>query len=334
MTQAKPLVAAVGTGGTISSIGRDSLDVLDYPDFGRKMEVAEAVGRYPEIATIADILPVPFRAVGSTDIGPAEWLELAALIDRTARERPDIAGIIVTHGTATLEETAYFLNLTLKTDKTVVLVGAQRPASALSTDAGMNIASAIRTAISPKARGLGVLVCMNDEIQAAREVSKTSTYRLQTFRTPDFGVLGHVDGDGVQIYRNPSRRHAPDTEFDVAGLTSLPRVDIVYSYGGADETGVEAYVAKGAKGLVSAGLAPGMPAPREREALLRAAKAGVVVVQTSRAGSGRVAPRRYLRENGIVAGDNLSPQKARLLLTLALTRTADIQEIGRIFETY
>jgi L-asparaginase len=175
---------------------------------------------------------------------------------------------------------------------------------------------------------------MNDEIQAPREVSKTSTYRLQTFRTADFGVLGHVDGDGVQIYRNSARRHAPDTEFDVAGLTTLPRVDIAYSYGGADGTAVEAFVAKGAKGIVSAGLAPGIPTPSERAALEQAARAGVVVVQTSRAGSGRVAPRLYLREAGLVAGDNLSPQKARLLLALALTRTNDVGEIGRIFATY
>ena len=334
MTQSKPLVAAIGTGGTISSIGRDSLDVLDYPDFGRKMDVAEAVGRYGEIATLADILLIPFRSVGSTDIGPKEWLELAHLIDKTARDRPDLAGFIITHGTATLEETAYFLNLVLKTNKTVVLVGAQRPASALSSDAGMNLVSAVRVAIAEPARGLGVLVCMNDEVQSAREVSKTSTYRLQTFRSPDFGALGHVDGDGVHIYRNPARHHAPDTEFDVSSLTELPRVDIVYSYGGADGTAVDAFVAKGARGIVAAGLAPGIPTRSEREALQRAAASGVVIVQTSRAGSGRVAPRRYLREAGIVAGDNLNPQKARLLLALALTRTNDIEEIGRMFARY
>ncbi len=334
MSQSKPIVAAIGTGGTISSIGRDSLDVLDYPDFGRKMEVADAIGRYPEIATIADILPIPFRSVGSTDIGPADWLELARIIDKTARERPEIAGFIITHGTATLEETAYFLNLVLKTSKTVVLVGAQRPASALSSDAGMNLVSAVRVAIADQARGLGVLVCMNDEIQSAREVSKTSTYRLQTFRAADFGALGHVDGDSVQIYRKPARRYAPDTEFDVAELTALPRVDIVYSYGGADGTAIDAFVAAGAKGIVSAGLAPGIPTRAEREALIRAMAAGVIVTQTSRAGSGRVAPRRYLRETGIVAGDNLNPQKARLLLALALTRTNDIEQIGRMFATY
>ena len=234
----------------------------------------------------------------------------------------EIAGFVITHGTATLEETAYFLHLTLKTDKTVVLVGAQRPASALGSDAGMNLLGAVRTALAPSARGLGVLTVLNDEIQSAREVTKTSTYRLQTFRSPDFGALGHIDGDGVHIYRRPSRRHAPDTEFEVAGLAGLPRVDIAYSYAGSDGAVVDALVAAGARGIVSAGLAPGIPTPLERAALERARDAGVAIVQSSRAGSGRVALRRYLEEAGMIAADNLNPQKARILLMLALTRDA------------
>ena len=330
----KPLVAAIGCGGIISSLGRDSLDVLDYPDFGTKLPVDQVLARYPEIATIAEVLPVPFRSVGSTAIGPAEWLELAGIIRRLAAEKPALAGFVIPHGTATLEETAYFLNLTLKTDKTVVVVGAQRPASALGSDAGMNLVGAIRVASAPVARRLGVLVALNDEIHSAREATKTSTYRLQTFRSPDFGLLGHVDGDGVQIYREPRRRHAPDTEFEVSGLTGLPRVDIAYSYGGADGTVVDALVAAGARGIVSAGLAPGIATPLERAALERARDAGLVVVQSSRAGSGRVALRRYLDQGGMVAADNLNPQKARILLMLALTRTSDIPEIRRMFTVY
>jgi L-asparaginase len=330
----RPLIAAIGCGGTISSLGRDSTDVLDYPDFGTKLPIDEVLGRYPELAKVADMLPVPFRSVGSTAIGPPEWLELAATIDRIAAERPELAGFVIPHGTATLEETAYFLNLALKSDKTVVVVGAQRPASALGSDAGMNLLAAVRTVSAPAARGLGVLVALNDEIHSAREATKTSTYRLQTFRSPDFGLLGHIDGDGVQIYRQPRRRHAPDTEFDVAGRASLPRVDIAYSYGGADGTVVDALVAAGARGIVSAGLAPGIPAPLERIALERARGAGVIVVQSSRAGSGRVALRRYLDEAGMVAADNLNPRKARILLMLALTRTSDITEIRRMFTVY
>src|SRR5215510_7328458 len=260
---ARPIVAAIGCGGTISSLGRDSLDVLDYPDFGSKLPIEEVVGRVAEVARLAEVVAVPFRSVGSTAIGPPEWLQLVATIHRLAKERPDLAGFVIPHGTATLEETAYFLHLTLKTDKTVVVVGAQRPASALGSDAGMNLFGAVRVALAPAVRGLGVLVSLNDEIHSAREATKTSTYRLQTFRSPDFGLLGHIDGDGVQIYRRPWRRHAPDTEFDVTGLASLPRVDIAYSYGGADGAIVDALVAAGARGIVSAGLAPGIPTPRE-----------------------------------------------------------------------
>ncbi len=329
-----PLVAAIGCGGTISSLGRDSTDVLDYPDFGRKLSIEEVVGRYPEIGIIADVIPVPFRSVGSTAIGPAEWLELAHTIHRLAIQRPEIQGFVIPHGTATLEETAYFLQLTLKTDKTVVLVGAQRPASALSSDAGMNLLNAVRVAIDPAARGLGVLVVLNDEIQCAREVTKTSTYRLQTFRSPDFGALGHVDGDGVQIYRKSVRRHTAGTEFDVAGLATLPRVDIAYSYGGADGVVIDALTAAKTRGIISAGLAPGIPTPLEQAALKRARDAGIVIVQSSRAGSGRVALRRYLDQEEMVAADNLNPQKARILLMLALTRTTAIPAIRQMFATY
>jgi len=330
----KPIIAAIGCGGTISSLGQDSMDVLDYPDFGSKLAIEDVVARVAEVGSLADVMTVPFRSVGSTAIGPGEWLELAATIHRLAAQHPEISGFVLPHGTATLEETAYFLHLVLKTEKTVVLVGAQRPANALSSDAGMNLLGAVRVAIAPIARGLGVVVTLNDEIHSAREATKTSTYRLHAFRSPDFGVLGHVDGDGVEIYRRPTRRHAPDTEFDVSQITVLPRVDIAYSYAGADGIIVDALVGAGAAGIVSAGLAPGIPTPLERKALERAAKAGLVVVQASRAGSGRVARRRYLRQTGLVAADNLNAQKARILLMLALTRTAEIAEIQRMFETY
>jgi L-asparaginase len=216
----------------------------------------------------------------------------------------------------------------------VVLVGAQRPASALGSDAGMNLVNALRVAGSLGARGKGVLVVLNDEIHAARDVVKISTYRLQTFRSLDFGALGHVDGDGVHFYRSPSRAHVPDTQFAALELGALPRVDIVYSYAGADGALVDAAVAGGARGIVSAGFAPGSPTPEQRAAFERAAKSGVVVVQCSRAASGRVAPRRRLRESGIVAGEDLSPQKARILLMLALSATSDIGAIQQAFSTY
>src|SRR5271170_1342928 len=334
MPTALPRIAVIGTGGTISSLGASSLDVLDYPDFGQKLTCEALLDRFPETRLVADPMPVTFRQVGSTDIGPKDWVEIRSLIHRIARDESAVAGFVIPHGTATLEETAFFLNLTLGTGHPVVLVGAQRPASALGTDAGMNLVNALRVAGSSDARGKGVLVVLNDEIHAARDVVKTSTYRLQTFRSIDFGALGHVDGDGVHFYRTPSRAHMPDTAFAGLDLTALPRVDIVYSYAGADGALVDAAAAAGARGLVSAGFAPGSPTPDQRAAFERATKAGIVVVQCSRAFSGRVAPRRRLRESGIVAGEDFSPQKARILLMLALSTTSDIAAIQQAFQAY
>jgi L-asparaginase len=334
MTIPLPRIAVIGTGGTISSLGASSLDVLDYPDFGQKLSCEALLERFPESRLVADPVPVTFRQVGSTEIGPKEWIELRTTIHRISRDDPAVAGFVIPHGTATLEETAFFLNLTLGVTQPVVLVGAQRPASALGTDAGMNLVNALRVAGSLEARGKGVLAVLNDEIHAARDVVKTSTYRLQTFRSLDFGALGHVDGDGVHFYRAPLRAHMPDTSFAVLDLTQMPRVDIVYSYAGADSALIDAAVAAGARGIVSAGFAPGSPTPQQRTALERAAKSGVVIVQCSRAASGRVAPRRRLRETRIVAGEDLSPQKARILLMLALSTTADIAVIQQAFSTY
>jgi L-asparaginase len=333
MATALPRIAVIGTGGTISSLGAASLDVLDYPDFGQKLTCEALLDRFPETRLVADPAPITFRQVGSTDIGPKDWIELRALIHRLVRDEPAIAGFVIPHGTATLEETAFFLNLTLAISQPVVLVGAQRPASALGTDAGMNLVNALRVAGSADSHGKGVLVVLNDEIHAARDVVKTSTYRLQTFRSVDYGALGHADGDGVHFYRAPLGAHMPDTAFAALNLTALPQVEIVYSYAGADGALVEAAVAAGARGIVSAGFAPGSPTPEQRLAFERAAKSGVVVVQCSRA-SGRVAPRRRLRESGIVAGEDLSPQKARILLMLMLSATTDIAEIQQAFQTY
>jgi L-asparaginase len=328
-----PRIAVIGTGGTISSLGANSLDVLDYPDFGQKLTSEGLIERFPETRLVADPVPVTFRQVGSTAIGPADWVELRDTIHRIAREDSGIAGFVIPHGTATLEETAFFLNLTLGVSQPVVLVGAQRPASALGTDAGMNLVNALRVAGCAEARGMGVLVVLNDEIHPARDVVKTSTYRVQTFRSLDYGALGHVDGDGPHFYRAPLKAHMPDTPFAARDIASLPRVDVIYSYAGADGDLVEAAVAAGAQGLVSAGFAPGTPSPAQQAAFLQAAKSGIVIVQCSRA-TGRIAPRRRLRETGIVAGEDLTPQKARILLALMLTTTRDIAEIQKAFQSY
>ncbi|GJE01564.1 MULTISPECIES: asparaginase [Methylobacterium] len=333
MTQ-RAKVAFIGTGGTISSVGRDSLDLLDYTATGTRLEAGAILDAVPEARAVADLIPVPFRAVPSPAIGFAEWRDLVLLCERLAGDHPDLAGIVIGHGTATLEETAYALGLTLTVDLPVVLVGAQRPISALSSDAGLNLVAALRTAADPASRGRGVLVVLNDEIQAAREVTKTSVARLQTFRTADFGVLGQVDGPDVRYYRRAERQHAPGTPFDIRGLSALPRVDVSYAHADADGTAVRAFRAAGARGIVSAGLAPGMTPPAEAEALAQAAAAGIVVVQSTRAGSGVVPLTTRLRECGILSADNLTPQKARILLALALTVTADPQEVARIFATF
>ncbi|MEO0831499.1 MAG: asparaginase, partial [Pseudomonadota bacterium] len=254
-------------------------------------------------------------------------------IDELAKD-PGLQGIVVTHGTASLEETAYMLHLTVKADLPVVVIGAQRPASALSTDAGMNLVNAARVTGHPEARGMGVMVLLNDEIQCAREVTKTSTYRMHTFRSPDFGCLGHADGDAVAFYRRPLRRAAPDTEFDLRTLDALPRVDIHYAYAGGDDAAVKAFLAAGAQGIVSAGFAPGFCGPGAESALKQAVLDGVAVVQSTRAGSGRTTLSSRMKENGFIPADNLNPQKARILLMLALSITKDPKDIARIFATY
>ena len=330
----KPKVAFIGTGGTISSLGVHPLELQDYGIHNNRMHAAQIVDKFATVKEVADVIAVDFRNVPSTEVYFTEWQELAGICSKLAQAHPDLAGIVIGHGTATLEETAWFLNLVLKVDLPVVLVGAQRPASGLSTDAAINLLNGVRTAADPASRGRGVLVLLNDEIQAAREVTKTSNWRMQTFRTPDFGILGHADADRIAYYRRPERRHMPDTEFDIAGLDALPRVDIAYAYAGSDGSAMRAFIAAGAKGLVSAGFAPGMPPAADLAAMAEAVRQGIVVVQSSRAGSGRIHRSRKLADAGILAADNLNPQKARLLLALALTRTSDPAEIARIFATY
>jgi L-asparaginase len=327
-------IAFIGTGGTIASLGRGPLDLQDYGAIGNVMHAGDIVAKWPVVHQVADVITVKYRNIPSTAIDFTDWKALVTLCHQLPNDHPGLDGIVIGHGTATLEETAYFLNLTLKTSIPVVLVGSQRPSSALSSDAGMNLVNAIRVAACPEARGMGVLALLNDEIHAAREVTKTSTLRLQTFRTPDFGVLGHADGDAVVFYRQPVRRRAPDTEFDIGELDAMPRVDVSYSYAGADGTAVRAFAAAGARGIVSAGFAPGFSTPAEAEALKQAVAQGIVVVQSTRAGSGRTFQSTRLKSNGLLIADNLNPQKARILLSLALTRTQDPDEIMRIFRTY
>lgn len=335
MSDSRPRVLLVGTGGTISYAGRDSLDLWEYMDHGRRMPVPEILSLFPEVEAAATIIPVDVRQVSSSGITPDDWLTLVDAVHRSVAANPDVDGVVITHGTATLEETAYFLSLALKVDLPVVVIGAQRPSSGFATDAGSNLLCALRVASAPQARGLGVLVVLNEEIHAAREVTKTSTLRLETFRAPDIGMLGYADPDGtVAIYRRPVRPCCRDTEFDVAGIGTLPRVDIALSYAGADDAAISGFVNAGARAIVCATLAPGLPTPAQEQALGAAIARGIPVIYSSRAGSGRVLRRGSMRQAGIVAADSLNPQKARVLAMLALTRTSEPDEIQRMFDTY
>lgn len=330
-----PKIAVIGTGGTISFDGRHSLDTYEYVDEGVRHGIADVLARFPEVEYAAEISPVEFRTLSSSAVSPADWLDLARLIHDLAADASPPEGIVITHGTATMEETAYFLNLALNTTLPVVLVGAQRPKNALGSDAGPNLVGAIQLAASTQARGLGVLVLLNEEIQAAREVTKTSTHRLETFQSPDLGMLGYVDADGrTTIYRRPARRHTPDTEFDVGGLATLPRVDIAMTYAGADGAAIAAFAEAGADAIILASVAPGLVTPSQTEAVREARNRGVIVIQSTRAGSGRVLRRASMIEQNIVAADNLNPQKARVLAMLALTVTKDPEEIQVMFDTY
>jgi L-asparaginase len=226
----------------------------------------------------------------------------------------------------------------VKSDRPVVLVGSMRPATAISADGPLNLLNAVRTAISADARGKGVMIVMNDEINGARDVTKTNTYRVETFRSPELGALGYVDEDKVAFYRASTRRHTVDSEFDVSHLTQLPRVDIVYSYVESDTAMIDAVVAQKAQGLVFAGTGAGALTKFEKDAVTAlsklAATARPVIVRSSRVGNGRVIGRPEYDEIGTVPGDNLNPQKARILLMLALTKTTDPKEIKRMFDQY
>lgn len=325
-----PRIALFLSGGTIDSVGTDRLDLAWYFENDQRLTPSELLARVPEIGDVADVEQVPFKRLSSGGITPVDWLELSRGLHEVLES--EAAGAVVTHGTNTLEESAYFLHLTLTTEKPVVVTGAMRPASGLSADGDLNLLNAFRVAADPSSRGKGVLVLLNDTIYGARDVTKTNTLRAHTFQSRSTGPLGYADSDGRLIwYAHPSRRRGG---FDVSQRADLPRVDVVVTYAGADGALIAAAVAAGAQGIVSAGSGAGRPTPLEDEALDRAREKGVVVVQASRTGSGRVPRSPKMRARGIVTADDLLPWKARILLMLALTRTHDPEEIQQLFEEY
>jgi L-asparaginase len=328
-------VAVIGAGGSISTPARGPLDLSEYADYTRTLDIADLLAMFRDQLADFDLLPVPFRTFVSYAITTADWLGLNDTITAVLERDPSIGAIVVVHGTSTLEETAYFLSLVVKTSKPVVVMGAQRPPNGLGTDAGIALVNAFRVATSNQARDLGVMVVMGGEILSARDVTKESNTLMHSFRTHDLGALGYVDPDGtVTVYRRSTRRTAPDTEFDVNGRTDLPLVDIVYGYAGADGRAIDALVRTGSRGIVVAGMPPGVPTPAQFSALAEASRQGVLVVRSSRGRSGRVMTRSKYREAGFVAADTLNPQRARILAMLALTVTEDRAEITRMFAEY
>jgi L-asparaginase len=335
-----PRVRLVATGGTISNRtgGR-----LTAEELVKSMSGVERYAR-PEFEQ--------FSNLASSALTLDHWLGIARRLNELFHTEPEIAGLVVSSGTDTLEELAYFLNLSVRSEKPVVVVGSMRNPSTLGYEGAANLLEGFRVAASPEARGKGVLVVLNDEINAAREVTKTDALRLSTFQTRGYGVLGVVDADRVVFYRTLLKRHTARSEFDVSSLTKLPRVDVILVYQGADGDLIQAAVDAGAQGIIIASAGAGATSGTQQAAITYALKKGVLVVTTTRAGSGRIAPRRptapapsgdsttatnpltpeeRLRR---IAGEDLSPVKARVLLMLALSTTQDPKEVQRMFSEY
>jgi len=335
MPNDRPIVRVIGTGGSIAGVGPDRMDFILYPEIGDHITIQQSLDRVPEIQDFAEVRSEDLVSVGSTAIGAAEWLGLAQRINAIFKDETDVAGVAVTHGTATLEETSYFLHLTVKSQKPVVITGAMRPPTALSTDSDLNLLDAVRTAASPDATGLGVLTVLNNEIQCGRDVTKANTFRVETFRPNELGFLGYADSDGkVVFYRAPLRRHTVDTPFMVDNMTGLPRVDIVYAYAGADGLLVDAVRNNRSDGLVLAGFGGGTFPPTVVEAAVKLVDDGIPVVLATRSTAGRVVTTPKKKEQGFLVSDNLLPQKARILLMLGLTVTKDRHELQQMFYEY
>ena len=328
-----PRIVVVATGGTIASEGATPTQTVGYarPALGAEALVAAV----PTLARLADVRAEQLFQVLSGHLTSDNWLTLARRINDLLLY-DDVDGVVVTHGTDALEETAYWLTLTVRSTKPVVMTGAMRPASALSADGPMNLHNAVALAASRAAAGMGVLVTLNDAIHAGRDVAKLRTASPDAFDSPEFGRLGRMQGGVAQLHRRPLRRHTVDAEFDVGALDALPRVDVTYSHVGASRVPIDALVAAGARGIVNAGVGQGDVTPDVLDGLKDARRRGVHVVRASRVPGGTVVANGALKDDALdfVAADTLNPQKARVLLMLALTVTDDRREIQRIFDEY
>jgi L-asparaginase type II len=331
--QALPNVVILATGGTIAGSGATSTTTVGYK--AATVPVQALIDAVPELKKIATVRGEQVFQIASQNMTNDYWLKLGKRVNELVQQ-PDVDGIVVTHGTDTLEETAYFLDLVSKSDKPVVIVGAMRPSTALSADGPINLYNAVLVARSKEAIGKGVLVCLNDQINAARDVTKTNTSTADTFKSPDLGLLGYVQGDRVAFYRLPARKQTKNSEFDISAVDKLPNVEIAYGFANVSRTAIDAFAASGVDGIVYAGVGDGNPSELTEQALADARAKGILIVRSARAGSGIVARNNEVNDDqrDFVVSDTLNPQKARILLTVALTKTKDTKELQRIFYEY
>ena len=327
-----PRIVIVATGGTIA--GRaESTTATGY----RSGEVAVDVliAAVPQMRRFADVRGVQVSSVGSQDMNDELWVMLATEVNRLLASA-DVDGVAITHGTDTLEETAYFLNLVVKSDKPVVLTGSMRPSTSLGADGPLNIYNAVGVASDPRAKGRGVLVVANDDIHDARAMTKRHTTDVQTFVSPEVGLVGVCLFDDREFVRSPVRAHTTATPFTVATGQVLPRVDVIYAHAGMSPDVIDGAVANGAKGLIVAGVGDGNMTTPALDAVRRGIGKGVVVVRSTRVGEGIVRRNIEIDDDtvGTVASRDLNPPKARILLKLALTQTSNTQQVQEFFDTY
>jgi L-asparaginase len=329
---ALPTVVVLATGGTIA--GAAASDVQAAYTSGQ-VGVEQLLAAVPQAKKLATLRGEQISNIGSQDMNDEVWLKLAKRINELAAQ-PDVAGIVITHGTDTIEETAYFLNLVVKSRKPVVLTAAMRPSTALSADGPLNFFNAVAVAANKDAGGRGVLVVANDWIHGASSLTKTSTTAVQTFLSPLSGLIGTVAYGTVEFYRGPVGRHTIDSEFSLDGVTALPRVDIIMAYENMDGALIDAAAAAGAKGIVIAGVGNGNLTDPAVKTLTKVAKNGIVCVRSSRVTTGVIGRNVELDDDklGFVAAMEHNPQKARVLLRLALLKTRSNADLQRLYAEY
>jgi L-asparaginase len=329
---ARPRVVIVATGGTIAGAA-ESTTAAGYKSGAVAVDVL--IAAVPQMKALADVRGIQVASVGSQDMNDEIWVKLATEVNALLAA-PDVDGVVITHGTDTMEETAYFLNLVVKSDKPVVLTGSMRPSTSLSADGPLNIYNAVGVAADPRARGRGVLVVANDDIHGARAITKRHTTDVQTFVSPEAGLIGVCLFDSREFVRSPARAHTTGTPFKVAAAQPLPRVDVIHAHAGMSPDLIASAVANGAAGLVIAGVGDGNLTTPALNAAVAAVAKGVVVVRASRVGEGVVRRNIEVSDDklGTVAAMELTPAKARVLLKLGLTLTKDPKKIQEYFNTY